>query len=467
MTNLPEKPLSEIAELIRTREVSPVEYTQSLLERINAFDPKLRAFSHVTPDIALAEARQAETEISAGNYRGPLHGIAYALKDIIDYADVPTTANSMVLEKNVAREHAYVTQRLKQAGAIFIGKLTTNEFACGGAPTGCPYPSPLNPWDERYITAGSSSGSAVAVAAQFVPLALGTDTNGSIRNPASRCGTVGMKPTYGRVSRRGVFPLSPSQDHVGPLTRTVRDNAYALQAIAGADPLDPTSRDVPVADYVGSLGQGVQGLRIGVIKNVYLDDPHADLEQIVAIDQAIETLHAAGAEIVELKLPNLDQFTAVARTLLSAEGYSIHEKWLKTTPQLYGKGCKSRLLQGAFLSAADYLHAQRLRARLANQFFALMSQVDVVVTASCYDPTPLVNDAEAATRRHMHQTNMLFNVTGQPALVLPTGISKKTGLPLSMQIAGHPFDEKTVYRTAYAYEQAAGIVMLQLPGSSE
>lgn len=462
MTNLFQKPWTDVAGLIRQREISPVEYTQSLLERIHALNPKLHAFCLITPDIALAGARQAEQEISAGHYRGPLHGIPYALKDIIDYAGLATTANSRVLEKNVVHEDAHVTQRLKQAGAIFLGKLTTNEFACGGAPTGCPFPSPLNPWNARYITAGSSSGSAVAVAAQLVPLALGTDTNGSIRNPASRCGTVGMKPTYGRVSRRGVFPLSPSQDHVGPLTRTVRENACALQAIAGPDPLDATCRDLPVDDYLHELEAGVRGMRIGVVRNVYLDDPGADPEQVDAIDRAIEILAAAGAQIVELDLPGLDQYTAVARLLLSAEGYSIHEKWLKTTPELYGAGAKSRLLQGAFLSSANYLHAQRLRSRLSGQMSALMSQVDVMVTASCADATPLVDDAHAATQRHRHQVQMPFNVTGQPALVLPTGLSKKTGLPLSMQIAGHHFDEKTVYRTAYAYERVAGPLTLHL-----
>ncbi|HEY9278902.1 MAG TPA: amidase, partial [Eoetvoesiella sp.] len=232
MTSLTEKSLFEMAGLIRERRVSPVEYTECVLARIKAVDPQLRAFTRVEPEIALKAAAVAEAEIASGQYRGPMHGIPYALKDLIDYARVPTTANSRVLKDNVPNEHAHVTQLLERSGAVFVGKLTTNEFACGGSPIDSLHPAALNPWNPEYITAGSSSGSAVSVAAQLVPLALGTDTNGSIRNPASRCGTVGMKPTYGRVSRRGVFPLAPSQDHVGPLTRTVRDNACALQAIA-------------------------------------------------------------------------------------------------------------------------------------------------------------------------------------------------------------------------------------------
>ena len=466
MSALHRKSMAELAELLARRAISPVALTEALLERIEALDPHLRAFTALHVDIGLREAREAEKEIAAGRYRGPLHGIPYALKDIIDYEGVPTTANSRVLLENVASQDAEVTRRLKQAGAVFLGKLTTNEFACGGPAIGCPYPQPLNPWNAAAITAGSSSGSAVALAAQLVPLALGTDTNGSIRNPGSRCGIVGLKPTYGRVSRRGVFPLSPSLDHVGPMTRTVRDNALALAVLAGHDARDPGSRDTPVPDLLAKLDAGVEGLRIGYVRHLHAEDPGADPEQIHALDQAVESLREAGANVIELELGHLEQYTAVARVFLSAEGYAIHEAWLRASPELYGKGCKGRLLQGAFLSARDLVQAQRLRRRLIDQLVDLMSDVDVMITASCYDATPRVDDLAAARNRHAHQVLMPFNVTGSPALVLPTGLSRTTGLPLSMQIVGHPFDEAMVYRVARAVEIVGEDLSERLPCSS-
>lgn len=460
---LAEKPLYAVSELMRRREVSPVEYTEAVLRRIESSNPFLKAFIQLSAEEALADARRAEDEIVAGRMRGPLHGVPFALKDLIDYAGIPTTANSRVLQDWTPEHHAHVTGRLKEAGAIYIGKLVTNEFACGGAPTDALHPAPLNPWSPDHITAGSSSGSAVAVAAAMVPLALGTDTNGSIRNPASRCGVVGMKPTYGRVSRHGVLPLAPSMDHVGPMTRTVRDNALALQAMAGFDSRDATSRDLPVDDYTAQLEDGVKGLRIGVMADIFRDDPMTDPQHSQAFDASLEALTRGGARLREIPLPDLDLCNAVARSLLSMEGFAMHEPWLQSVPHLYGSGSKSRLLQGAFFSSADYLRAQRLRGRLLEELAAASAEVDVIITASCYNATPRIDDEVAATQRHLYQLHMPFNLSGQPALAIPSGVSQNDGLPLSIQLAGRPFDEALVYRVAYYLEQALGTDSLKPP----
>lgn len=453
MTSLADLPFSEVGALMQRGAASPVEYMRQVLDRVERANPVLRAFIQLSPESAMQQARRAEAELLAGRSKGPLHGVPYALKDLIDYAGVPTTANSRVLQHHVPGQHAHVTERLEQSGAIYIGKLVTNEFACGGSPKDALHPAPLNPWNPEYITAGSSSGSAVAVAAALVPLALGTDTNGSIRNPASRCGVVGMKPTYGRVSRRGVLPLAPSMDHVGPMTRSVRDNALALQVLAGFDPLDPSCRDVPVQDYARQMLEGLKGLRIGVVADVFRNDPMADPEHNSAFDHCLAILSDAGARLEEVPLPGLEHFNAVARSLLSMEGFAVHEPWLKSVPHLYGSGAKGRLLQGAFFSAADFLHAQRLRAKLAAALAAATEHVDVIVTASCYDAAPRVDDSFAAARRHLYQLQMPFNVTGQPAMVMPTKVSPAAGMPLSIQLAGRPFDEATLYRVAYHLER--------------
>ena len=269
MTDVAFLGIAEAAALLRRGKLSPVGYTEALLDRIGRLDPRFHAFIRLTPDLALAAARQAERELASGNWRGPLHGIPFALKDIIDWAGLPTTAHSKLLIDNIATSDAHVSQRLKSAGGIMLGKLATHEFAIGGPSFDLPWPPAVNPWGGKHFPGGSSSGSGVALACGMLPAALGTDTGGSVRNPASMCSIVGMKPTYGLVSRRGVLPLANSLDHVGPMTRNVADNALLLQVIAGHDGDDPGSAEVPSSDYSAGLDRGVRGLRIGLVRHFY------------------------------------------------------------------------------------------------------------------------------------------------------------------------------------------------------
>ncbi len=456
MTDLAYLGLADAAELIRARKLSPVEYTQALLERIGRLDARYHAFIRLTPDLAMAAAREAEREIAAGNWRGPLHGVPFALKDIIDVAGLPTTAHSKVLIGNVAAADAPVTARLKAAGGILMGKLATHEFAIGGPSFDLPWPPAVNPWgDDRRFPGGSSSGSGVALAAGMVPAALGTDTGGSVRNPASMCGITGLKPTYGRVSRRGVLPLAYSLDHVGPMTRTVRDNALLLQLIAGHDPQDPGSAEVEVPDYSADLQRGVRGLKIGLIRHFYAEDIEADPEQAQAIESAAEVFRRLGAEVREIRLAPLVDYATSTRIIIRCEAFAIHRRWLAERPGDYGDLARQRILDGAAVSAADYIDALRLRARLTRRTLEAFAGIDAALTISSMDPACRIDDAEACTRAYPRQARQPFNVTGQPAIAVPAGFSKG-GLPLSLQLIGHPFQEAMVYRIAQAYERATG-----------
>jgi aspartyl-tRNA(Asn)/glutamyl-tRNA(Gln) amidotransferase subunit A len=447
--------IAEAADLIRARKLSPIEYATALLARIERHDGKYNAFVRLTPERAMAAARTAETEIAAGRWRGPFHGIPYALKDIIDVEGLPTTAHSKLLTDNVARRHAVVAERLEAAGGVLLGKLSTHEFAIGGPSFDLPWPPARNPWNRDHFCGGSSSGSGAGLAAGFFPAALGTDTGGSIRNPASMCGITGMKPTYGRVSRRGVVPLAFSLDHVGPMTRTVRDNALMLQVIAGHDPGDPASADEPVPDYSAMLGQDVRGLRIGVIRHFYTSDVVGNPEQVEAIETAVQLFAAAGAEISETTLPALQDFSACGQVILAAEAYAVHEQWLKDRPQDYGARARERLLAGASLHAVDYLQAVRWRRQLRDRVAEEFAKIDVALTASSMDPACRIDDNEALAANYWRQARMPFNVTGQPALVIPAGFAK-SGLPLSLQLVGRPFAEAMLYRVGQFYEEATG-----------
>jgi aspartyl-tRNA(Asn)/glutamyl-tRNA(Gln) amidotransferase subunit A len=453
MSDLAYLTIAEAAELLRAKKLSPVEYAKALIDRVEKHDKKLNAFIRFTPDKALEDAKRAEAEIMRDEWRGPFHGVPYGLKDIVDYAGLPTTAHSKILKDNVAASDAVVTHKLRAAGGVFMGKLSTHEFATGGPCFDLPWPPARNPWNREHFTGGSSSGSGAAIAAGFVPAAIGTDTGGSIRNPATMCGVVGMKGTYGLVSRRGVIPLAFSLDHVGPLTRTVRDNALMLDLIAGYDALDPGSANTASGGYTAELGTGVKGLRIGVIRHFYMRDMEGDPEMVAAIEAGLKVLAGLGAKVQEVQTAPLSEYAACNRTLLSSEAYAIHEKWLQERPQDYASLTRERFMSGAFVRAADYINATRVRLKMATAFHALFSDIDVVVTASAMDPACRMDDAEALDRTYARQARSPFNVTGSPALSVPVGFSA-AGLPLGMQIVGKPFGESLVYRVAHAYEQA-------------
>ncbi len=453
MSDLAYLTIAEASALLRDKKLSPVEWTQALIARIERHDGRLNAFLRFMPEIALSDARRAEAEISAGNWRGPLHGVPYGLKDIIDYAGLPTTAHSAILKDNIATADAFVTQRLRAAGAVFMGKLSTHEFAIGGPCFDLPWPPARNPWNRDYFCGGSSSGSGVATAAGFVPFAIGTDTGGSIRNPSTMCGVTGIKPTYGLVSRRGVFPLAFSLDHVGPLTRTVHDNATVLNVLAGHDGLDPGSVARPGVDYTALTRKGLKGVRIGWLKHFYHDDIKADPQMAAAIDAAVMKMQELGAQVTEVKTIALSQFQACNRIIMGSESYAIHQKWLRERPQDYGDITRQRFLYGAMYSASDYINALRMRSKFTADFHALFNDVDVIVTASAHDPACRIDDQEACEFIYSRQARAPFNVTGSPAIAVPAGFSQE-GLPLGIQIVGAPYNEAAVYRVGAAYEAA-------------
>ena len=453
MSELAYLSISEAGALLRNKALSPVEYAAALISRIEKHDGNLNTFLRFTPDIALEDARRAEAEILKGAWRGPFHGIPYGLKDIVDYAGLPTTAHSKILRDNIAASDAAVTARLRAGGGVFMGKLSTHEFACGGPSFDLPWPPARNPWNRDHFCGGSSSGSGAATAAGFVPASIGSDTGGSIRNPAAMCGVVGMKPTYGLVSKRGVFPLAYSLDHVGPLTRTVRDNALMLEMLAGHDPLDPGSSTHQTAKYSQHLSGDLKGVRIGVIRHFYARDMQADAEMADAIEAAISQLADLGAIISEVEMAPLQVYSACYRTLMESEAYAIHEKWMRERPGDYGELARGRIMAGAFIRAADYVNATRVRRGLADTFHALFKDIDVAVTANSMDPACRIDDAEALAYTFPRQARTPFNITGSPAISIPAGFSG-TGLPLAIQIIGAPYTEALIYRVAHAHEQA-------------
>lgn len=453
MTDLAYLGIVEAGALLAERKLSPVELCGALFERIERLDPTYHAFIRTTPDLALAAARQAEAAFAAGHITSPLQGIPFGLKDIIDLEGVATTCHSKLCQDAIATADADVTARLKAAGAVVMGKLSTHEFALGGPSFDLPWPPAVNPWGGAHFPGGSSSGSGVALASGMLPAALGTDTGGSVRNPASMCAIVGMKATYGRVSRRGVFPLSYAMDHIGPMTRNVADNAALLQVLAGYDAQDPGSVDIAVPDFSAELGQGIEGLKIGHVRHFYDGDAEAHPEMAKAVDDAAATLRQLGAEVREITLPSLQDFTACNRIILGAEAYAIHRRWLQERPGDYAQLTRQRLLNGAGISAADYIDALRWRTRLIAETDAAMADLDCIVTASSLDPAARLDDPEGLARTYPRQCRQPFNVTGQPALAIPAGFSSD-GLPLSIQLVGHPWQEPRIYRVAHAYEQA-------------
>jgi aspartyl-tRNA(Asn)/glutamyl-tRNA(Gln) amidotransferase subunit A len=439
---------AELAPQIRKRAVSPVEIIEAYLERITSLNDHLRAYLYISSDQALAAARAAEMEIAAGGYRGPLHGIPVAYKDIYHVAGMPTTAASKLLAGYIAGEDCTVVARLRQAGAICLGKLNTHEFASGSMEV---FGSARNPWNTQLVPGGSSSGSGTALAAYLVPCATGSDTGGSVRNPASFCGIVGLKPTYGRISRAGILPLSWSLDHAGPMARTVTDTAMLLQAIAGPDPRDASAATHAVSNYQAALRQDLRGIRVGVPRAYFFDDGDPDI--IAAVHTAIEAMPALGAQVYEIDLPHACLGPAASWAIAYTEAFALHRDNFFARPRDYTPAFLHKITGAALLTAEELLVAQRLRQVITAEFLAALQTVDVIaVPTTAYPAYPIGGASPQADMRSLTRS---ISLTGLPALALPCGFTH-AGLPASLQLVGRAWEESTVLRVGHAYEQTAG-----------
>jgi aspartyl-tRNA(Asn)/glutamyl-tRNA(Gln) amidotransferase subunit A len=447
--------IREAAEALRRHQCSAVELATSALSRIERHNPTLHAFLTITGELALEQARQADSELAAGRDRGPLHGIPIAVKDLFTTRGVRTTAGSPIYANFVPDYDADAVARLQAAGAVMLGKLNMHELAYGITSANPHFGAVRNPWNPKHSPGGSSGGSGAAVAAEMVYAALGTDTGGSIRIPASFCGTVGLKPTYGRVSRRGVIPLSWSLDHVGPLTRSVRDAGVVLNAIAGHDPGDDTSSRHPVVDFVPEESCSIRGVRVGFPENFFFDRLDEDVES--AVRGAIARAVSLGAEVKPVKVPDISALNATARIILLCEASAMLEPHLANRAQ-FGPDVLSLLDQGRLLPATDYIHAQRLRKQMQSEFAQVWNTVDCLIAPATPNTAPRVGDTTVklggreedvrlATTRLVRSLNLL----GLPSLSMPCGLSG-TGLPVGLQIIGAPFQEASILRVGAALE---------------
>ena len=446
--------IGEAAAALRRKAISAVELTEALLNRIEAINSKLHCFITLTAELALKQAAQAEQELRAGTDRGPLHGIPIALKDLYATHGVRTTCHSAVLENWVPDCDATATTKLQEAGTVLLGKLGMHEFAFGGPSVDAPFPAVRNPWNTDHIPGGSSSGSGAALAAGLCYGALGSDTGGSIRTPSSHCAVIGIKPTYGRVSRYGVVPLSWSLDHAGPMARSVEDCAILLQAIAGYDAKDPASANLSVPNFRSEIRAGIKGLRVGVPRANWFDENLGiDAATEAVFNQALEVLGKLGAHVVEIDGRPFALARKANQTILVCEAYAYHERTYRQTPMKFGTSVRRRMLEGAFLSAADYLVAQRARAALSEQICGNFRRVDVFAVPAAPRPP------EAFAKMDPHEQHLRpnftnpFNLSGLPAISVPCGFTAGN-LPAGLQLVARPFEEATAFRTAYAFEQA-------------
>jgi aspartyl-tRNA(Asn)/glutamyl-tRNA(Gln) amidotransferase subunit A len=449
--------IARAAKALRARELSPLELTESYLRRIERLNPRVNAYITVTAERARADARRATEELAAGKIRGPLHGIPIALKDLYETAGIRTTGGAKIHANYVPSQDCPVAQRLRDAGTILLGKLNTHEYAYG-VTTNNPHFGPTrNPWNLEHIPGGSSGGSGAAIAAGLATATTGTDTGGSIRMPASVCGVVGLKPTYGRVSKAGVLPLSYLFDHAGPITRTVEDAALVLNAIAGYDPADATTVRTPVDDYTRELGAGLRGLRIGVPREYFFD--HLEDEVEAALEEAIAELRKLGADVRDVEVPGIEAGVGGLFGLVLAEAQEIHAHSLRTRPADFGADV-GELLSSPTPDALSLMLGLRARDALCVSMRTALESVDLLVTPT----TPIVaapigqetiryGGLEESILGAMIRCTAPFNATGLPALSLPCGFTR-AGLPVGLQIAGRPFDEVTVVRAGHAYERA-------------
>jgi aspartyl-tRNA(Asn)/glutamyl-tRNA(Gln) amidotransferase subunit A len=459
-SDITELSISEASQLVRTKKVSPVELTNACLSRIDRLNAKLNAFITVMSDSAQAEARRAEAEIQSGNWKGPLHGIPIALKDVVDTAGVTTTAGSGIFKNRIPTEDAEIVRRLKTAGAVVLGKLNLHECAFGGS-SAVSYFGPVhNPWNVEYTPGGSSGGSAAAVASRLCYAAIGTDTGGSIRQPAAYCGVVGLKPSYGSVSTSGVIPLSWSMDHVGPITRDVLDAALMLKVIAGYDSKDVTSVDLPVPDYSETLDASASRLRIGIPRAYFYDELHADIQARMETGLSVlKKITASQEEIPPLATDaTYSSWMTPYSAIRSAESYSYHKEYIDKTPELYQPLTLKRLRLGADVTAATYIYSRRQLDHVRRSIAQAFGKTDVLITPTARVPPLMIDDltdletARAKELTMLHNTQPL-NFLGLPTISVPCGFTGE-GLPIGMQITGRFGDEATVLRLAHAYEQA-------------
>ncbi len=443
--------LAAVSKLIKQREVSPVELARSCFDRIDSLNGTINAFITVAREQAMATAEQAAEEIAGGHHRGVLHGVPIALKDLYATKGVRTTANSDLLADWIPDEDATTTRLLAEAGTVLLGKLSMNEFAFGAHDFEHQFQPARNPWNTDHVPGGSSSGAGAALAAGLCYGALGSDTGGSIRSPAAFSGIVGLKPTYGRVSRYGVLPLSWSLDHAGPMTRTVEDCAILLQAIAGYDKKDPASANRPVPDYRAALDRGVAGMRLGIPRTWFGEHEGTNPEVMAAFEEALKVLELEGAELVDVDASPFLNAGAVNTIIGLAEAAAYHEETVHMHPELLGQDIRDRLIEGALFSAVDYVQAQRARRAIAAQINGILKDVDAILSPSSTQPAGAFASPDPEGRDGLLNFAGPFNTTGLPAMSIPCGFSIG-GLPLGLQIAGRAFDEATVLRIAQAYE---------------
>jgi len=450
----------QAAELLRDRTITPIALTEAYLDRIERVDPSVNAYITATTDRALDDARRATDEIAAGRYRGPLHGIPIALKDLYATAGIRTTAGSKVLAGWVPEHDCTVARLLREAGSVLLGKLNTHEFAYGATTNNPHYGPTRNPWNLDHIPGGSSGGSGAAVAAGLALATMGSDTGGSIRMPAAFCGVVGLKPTYGRVSKAGVVPLSWSFDHAGPLTRTVRDAALLLQATAGYDPADASTVRIPAGDYVGALGDieaGIKGMRIGVPRGYFFDLLDDDVR--AAVEQALALLRELGATVRDVEVPGLGETVRPFFGAMHAEAQAYHAETFAAQREKFGEDVAAHLARPG-LDAAGLIAAFRSCCALTEAACIVLEEVDVLVTPTAPTAAPRIGQTElivGGLPRRVSETlaalTWPFDATHLPALSLPCGFTA-AGLPIGLRIAGRPFDEATVLHAGHAYEQA-------------
>jgi aspartyl-tRNA(Asn)/glutamyl-tRNA(Gln) amidotransferase subunit A len=454
--------LTAAAGLIRRRELSPVELVRAVLDRIDTDGKTINAFIACYPEEALQQAQRAEDALVHGRPIGPLHGIPIAVKDLFFTAGLPTTAGSRVLVDFVPTVDATVIQRLREAGTILVGKLNLHELAYGVTNDNPHFGPVRNPWNLNRISGGSSGGSAAAVAMSLCLAALGTDTGGSIRIPAACCGVVGLKPTYGRVSRHGILPLAWSLDHVGPITRRVEDAALMLQVLAGQDVRDPTTTPLPVPEYSRMLGDDLTGITIGLVSPFFTDPAEVDPSVMAVVQEALQAMKSVGARIEEVSVPLLRHAPAIQYLTLVTEASTNHARLLRTRGRELGADVRRRLELGEFIAATQYVRAQQARRLLMQEFAAVFRQVDLLVTPTLPVVAPPLGEQMVPIHGTLKRTQPTltrftspFNLTGLPAISVPCGFDGD-GLPIGLQMIGRPFDEATLLRGAFAYQQLSG-----------